>query len=466
LSSKRLAARSHPKDTGGIRIMRHPFILAAALTVSSVAFAQEAPNANAPVAPPPPHAPTLPSSDASPSPMERITFDGAVKRSLDLNPSAKVAAEEVARAHALMEQVRASSLPTLTGNGTLTRLDADRASGGIVVSPQTAIAGNITLNVPLIAPKSWVAWGHAGDQIDVAKANALDVRRTVAVATARAYLTIIAQKRLLETARSAVKNDQGHYDYTHQRLAGGVGNKIDEARAAQQLSTDQANLQRQEVALVRAREALGVLLAADGPVDSADDVMPAQMPALSDAMNESQSTRADVRARKRAASAAQRTVDDAWADYMPYLSLIAYPFAASPATATVPSTGWQAQLVLTVPIYDGGLRYGQEHERQSLRDEATTNLEATLRNARSDVRTAFEEMRRADEALAQARQASAFATQALTLATLAYRAGATTNLEVIDAERQARDAETQAAVAEDDARQARLDFLAASGRFP
>ena len=41
-----------------------------------------------------------------------------------------------------------------------------------------------------------------------------------------------------------------------------------------------------------------------------------------------------------------------------------------------------------------------------------------------------------------------------------------TFLEVIDSERAARDAETQAAVAEDAARQARLDLLAASGRFP
>lgn len=54
----------------------------------------------------------------------------------------------------------------------------------------------------------------------------------------------------------------------------------------------------------------------------------------------------------------------------------------------------------------------------------------------------------------------------LSLANLAYSAGATTNLEVIDAERRARDAETQAVIAEDNARQARLDPLSASGRFP
>ena len=48
----------------------------------------------------------------------------------------------------------------------------------------------------------------------------------------------------------------------------------------------------------------------------------------------------------------------------------------------------------------------------------------------------------------------------------AYQAGATGNLEVIDAERRARDADNAAVVAEDAVRQARLDLLAATGHFP
>ncbi|MCL2449666.1 MAG: TolC family protein, partial [Polyangiaceae bacterium] len=63
-------------------------------------------------------------------------------------------------------------------------------------------------------------------------------------------------------------------------------------------------------------------------------------------------------------------------------------------------------------------------------------------------------------------QAADLARTALELAEMAYRAGAATNIEVIDAERTARDAETAVAVAEDGARQARLDLLAATGRFP
>jgi outer membrane protein TolC len=55
---------------------------------------------------------------------------------------------------------------------------------------------------------------------------------------------------------------------------------------------------------------------------------------------------------------------------------------------------------------------------------------------------------------------------ALELANQAYRAGATSNLELIDAERRARDAATTAVIAEDAVRQANLDLLSAAGRFP
>ena len=58
------------------------------------------------------------------------------------------------------------------------------------------------------------------------------------------------------------------------------------------------------------------------------------------------------------------------------------------------------------------------------------------------------------------------AREALGMTQLAYKEGATNDLEVVDAERRARDADSQALVSEDSARQARIDLLTASGRFP
>jgi outer membrane protein TolC len=430
--------------------------------------------------PPLPDAPRLPTPDpqVGGEAMEKVTFDEAIRRTLGQNPTILQAAEEVHRYHALMEEVRASSLPVLTAGGMYTRLDGNRVEDNQVAVPRSLLNLNLSLNAPLIYPRGWVQWGQASDQVDVARANEADVRRTLAVAAARAYLTIITQKRLVETARIARDSAKGHYEFTRAQRIGGIGNNLDETRAAQELTTDEVNLQNQKIALVRAREALGILMGSDAPVDNADESTPNDMPSFGDAMNAAEKVRADVRARRRAAEASQRTVDDAYADYLPYLNLLAEPFYQHPYTessqfpdavlesSTYPNWGWEAELVLTLPLYDGGLRYGQEHERKALASEAKINVEGTLRQAKSDVRTAFEEIREADIALDQARQSSAFAKHALDLANLAYRAGATTNLEVIDAERQARDAETQQAIAEDAAREARVDLLAASGHFP
>jgi len=96
---------------------------------------------------------------------------------------------------------------------------------------------------------------------------------------------------------------------------------------------------------------------------------------------------------------------------------------------------------------------------------STTDFGGQLDDLRQR-RVAFESVKRAEAALASAVNAARLARSALDLASLAYRAGATTNLEVIDAERAAHAADTAAAVAKDQAGQARIDLLAASGRFP
>jgi len=159
-------------------------------------------------------------------------------------------------------------------------------------------------------------------------------------------------------------------------------------------------------------------------------------------------------------------VGDKYADYLPLLNLVVQPFTQVPASLTQPNLGLQAQLVLSIPLFDGGVRYGQQREREVTEAQAQISLDAAMRQMNADVRGAFETVRRSDGALKTTRDAAALAKQTLDLTTLAYKAGAISNLEVIDAERRSRDAESAVVIAEDSARQARLDLLAASGRFP
>ncbi len=396
---------------------------------------------------------------------ERETFHEAVERALRQNPQLVIATEEVARARALLEQVRAASLPTLTANGAYTRLDGDRVLNGNVIVGENQLTANLIAAMPLIAGKTWAQWAHAGDNVKLAERSAAEVRRQLALATGRGYLAVLTQRKLAEVTRTARDAARAHHEFAVARYKGGVGNRLDEVRAAQELATNESLMATASVQLLRAREALGVLVGGTGPIDAAEEPQLAEQDSLDQALA-GVDTRTDVRVAMLRRDATHRVTRDSYTDYLPLLTGAIQPFYQDPPTLTVPKTGWQAQLILSLPLFDGGFRYGQRRERSALEREAAAQLDEILRQARSEVRVAVGSVRESDRALASARDAARLAKEALALAATAYRAGAATNLELIDAERHARDADAQSALAEDSARQARLDLLVASGRFP
>jgi len=397
---------------------------------------------------------------------EPIEFQQAVDRALQAHPAMKIAEADAERALAVVEQARAPSLPSLTANGTYTRLDAERAIGDRVVQPRDALNGNLQLNVPLIAPQRWAQWWRAKNSANAQRATSDDVRRQVALTAARTWLSVLGQKRVLEAAVRARETAKAHVDFATQRRAGGVGNRLDEIRAQQEYAVSKTQAENAAGQLVRLQEQLGVAVGADAPLDASVNEPELPAPASIDEALKTAPDRLDVKAAAARREAADQATHADFVDYLPLITLIGQPFAQNPPSVTQPQTGWQAQAVLSLPLYDGGLRYGLQKERRALAKQAEAQLETALRQAKSEVRGAFEIVKHADEALKAAREAAKQAAEALQLSSIAYAAGSITNLEVTDAERRARDAETQAAVAEDASRQARLDLLAAAGRFP
>jgi outer membrane protein TolC len=396
----------------------------------------------------------------------RVTLPAAVDLALRKNPTYATALLEIRRAEAVVRETKAAWLPTLYGNAGLTHLDHGRVSQTVVVESQNELAANVTLTVPLVMARQWMTTAESRMTADATAATSADVRRTVAYAVGQAYLAVYAEKLVIEVDERARDTAKSHADYAHQRYAGGVGNRLDEVRARQEVATDETLVQKAHAELVATEEALGIVAGTEGPLDTAEDASLAAPPSLDDGLRQA-ARRSDVLALDARRKATKKTVEDSWADYAPYLMGIAEPFYQNPPIIpSMPMNGYALQLLLTVPFYDGGLRYGQHAEREALQEEARVAYEAGLRQARSDVRTAFEATQRSDDALRSSREAAKLASQALDLANIAYRGGAVTNIEVIDAERQARDAATQAEVAADTSRQARLTLLAATGRFP
>ena len=297
---------------------------------------------------------------------EKIALGEAVSRALGRNPSVAVAISEIDRADALIKEARSGWYPTLNAFASYTRLDHDRVFNGVRELAANEVAANLTLTVPLVSAPAWINTRLAKDNRRIAEASAADVRRQVAQATARAYLTVVTQHRLIAAAETARTNAKDHFDYAHTRFVGGVGRSIDEVRAQQDLASVDVQVQQTYFGLAHAREALGVLLATSAPVDSVDEVDLGTMPSLVSALQEASSRRPDIRVLSEKVVTAKQSADDIWAFYAPFLSLVGEPFIQRPPTVLQPGSGWQAQVVLSLPIYDGGQRTGVSHERDAL----------------------------------------------------------------------------------------------------
>ena len=390
----------------------------------------------------------------------KVEFNEAIERAVANNPTVQVASTSIARAEALLQLSRAATLPTASVSFSNATLDSARGFGGSVTQPQNQSTFSGNVSVPVLQASRWAAVNQARDQIEVAKASTTDVQRQIAVATAQAYLAVIAQKRQLDVVDRALANANAHLDYARKRLQSGAGTRLNELRAQQEVTSNIARVETAQLAVRRAQEALGALLASGGPVDvGAEPVF--EVPASTDIAN-----RTDVRLQQMTIKAAERVIADSRRDWLPTGNLSLDPAFVTPAGAFSPSRTWRLTLSFTQPLYEGGQRKAALAQRQVALNTAKFSLAAIENQANADVRLAQVSVDSYQKIASSSRLSADQANEVLKITNAAFELGATTNLEVIDAQRSARDAEATAVVADDAVRQARLLLLVALGKFP
>jgi outer membrane protein TolC len=284
------------------------------------------------------------------------------------------------------------------------------------------------------------------------------------VATAQAYLAVINLKRQVEVSLRALETARAQLDYNQKRVQGGVGTRLNELRSAQEVATDEARTEVIQLAVRRAQEALGVLVAGNAPVDTTNEPafeVPSPAPE-----GEWFAARPDLRLFNAETEAARRVLRDSSKDWWPTANLSFDPQYITPGSIFQPSGSWRFTLSANQPLYDGGFRRALRRQRETAVTAAELTVIEREIQARSEERLARESVASQERALTSARRAAENANEVLKITIVAFDAGASTNIEVIDAQRSARDIETAVTQAEDAVRQARLDLLVALGRFP
>ncbi len=412
--------------------------------------------------------------------IEQVTFEEAVRRAVTSHPTVQRAAAGILRAESILQQVRGRSLPSIEASFGANVIDPVTRFSGSSINPRTQTVTTAGLSVPLLTPVRWAERHQAEDDVLVSLRAVEDARRAVAIAAGEAYLAVITQRRVLELNARARDNARAHFEFANQRFEGGIGSQLNALRAQQELSGDEARVENARLAMRRTQEALGVLIAADSPVDAAAEpvfevppetgsvagVLPASGAGFEAAGNGDVTRRPDIQLFAQRQLAAERRAGDAWKEYLPSVTALFSPTVLAPTGLFANARSWRASVLFSVPLFDAGQRRGQAREREALVDIVRAERLNAERQARSEIRTARGAVAATERAFEHARAAAAWAEEVVRITDVAFREGATTNIEVIDAQRGARDAETAAAIAEDAVRRAKLELLVATGRFP
>lgn len=398
----------------------------------------------------------------TPAPIRRVEFNDAIREAVEKNPTIGQAALAVTRADALIAQARSFQWPSISAVATNTTLDGTRGSAGNVTQPQNQFTLGASVQYRVGA---WLALNQARDQMTVATATSLQAKQGVAVAAAQAYLAVIAARRQVEVNDRALTAARAHFDYADRRFTGGVGSNLNRLRANQVVIGAQLLLEQAQLALSRAQEALGVAMASDGPVDAGAE--PGfDLPATIDESTW-MTMRPDLVTEAAIRRAAERVVKDYyWQEWAPLPVVSFDPQYVTPSSAFSPPRTWRLTVSAVQPVFDGGLRKATKRLRVAEVDQSNLIFTGIQIQARSEIRVAQTALATLERSLTAARQGATESSEILRITNTAFEVGASTNIEVIDAQRSLRDAETAVAGVEDAVRRARLDLLVALGRFP
>src|SRR5262249_60372131 len=291
-----------------------------------------------------------------PAPVIRITFADAIRRAQENNPTIAGAAAAILRAEGLIAQTRAATLFQVSANVTTTTLNQGIEFDGQTVPRRTSLRASTAASMPIVAAAAWARRAQARDTRDVAELSVAETRRQIAFATADAYLAILVQRRIGEGNVRARDAARAHYDFAHELEQRGSGSRLNALRAQQLWSTDEGLLETSRLALYRAQEGLGALIAADGPADAIDEPDFAVPPAAEDPSASAQPYRADLRLFAAQQRAAGRVLRDRAKGWWPTGDAVFRPSTIYPKQLFLPQNTWRFLTQSNIPLFDSGSR--------------------------------------------------------------------------------------------------------------
>jgi len=270
-----------------------------------------------------------------------------------------------------------------------------------------------------------------------AEANEDAATYRTALATDAAYFAVLADRELARVASDRLKRAEEQFGIARVRVLAGEAISSDSLQLLLEVNRARLGILSRDSALVTSRLRLGSQIGLSGPADATpmDTVLPPQLPmSLDQAAAEVRQRGPDVEAARADERRADAVIGAEREKYLPEISLGAMTGAYD--KELFPSALRRSQLTVTVslPFWDGGQRELSIARLQADRNVARARREERERSAAELVAQAYNGYVTARAGIELATVGVAVSTENFRVQRARYREGATTILDLMEAQ--------------------------------
>jgi outer membrane protein len=308
----------------------------------------------------------------------------------------------------------------------------------------TLVVGRASAQYEVFSLRKFSDLSRTKAELASAEAGELEQRFQAALETESSYYDVLVNQELARVAQQRAVRAREALGVARARVVSGAAVQTDSLQLVLELIRAQVDSLRQHNALRTAQLDLARRIGATGPVGAVPaDTLPAPpLPiSLADALQVALDQGPQYRAARANESAAEATLKAQRGDYLPTIRVGAvhqrYDTQIFPGAANITSVTFG----ISLPIWDNGIREIEVSRARINRDVTRSIREDLERVVRRDVTSSYDAYETSTAAAELANVAGTVARENYRMQSLRYRSGASTILDLLDAQVSVAEAE-------------------------
>jgi outer membrane protein TolC len=385
-------------------------------------------------------------SGATPAPLDAqtggrvpvVTLEEARRRATALDPATVAARGEVSATGWERRAAWLNLLTTaVTAGAGYTHFSAPFFNFGTGNISSNATSASLQASYTLLGSGKLADLRRASASLASAEAGETAARFRTALATDGAYFAVLADHELAGVADERLRRAQEQFAVARVRVIAGEAIAPDSLQLLLEVNRARLDVLRRDSALTVSRLMLGRQIGVTSPVDAApvDTAMPAPLPlSLEAAVAEMRAGGPELVAARAAERRADAVLGAERESYLPDITLGATTGAYD--SKFFPSAFSRTQLAVTVswPLWNGGQREAAVARARARADAAQAQREASERAAAEQIAAAYHGYETARAGIELAVVGVAVSAETYRVQSARYREGATTILDLLEAQ--------------------------------